>query len=1212
MRFRFLLYASLVLFGTSVLIALSYNYGIGEISSAKRMQRIFIEKYKQTEFYVQSIADSDFENVLQIGKEASEKNISLLIYKHEKLEFWSDNNVPIINLSLDTLKDGLLELVNSKYYRIVRKIDNKHIIGLIKLENSYPYRNKFLLNGIIEDFKVKAGKICTFCEGADIKRINTPDGTFAFSVNINQEDPASYHFGYTISTFLIFLGFIFLLLYFRQFLLFSDFLNQKLRFLIVFFALVIFKVSIHFSESLRNHLYLFDPFIYASKVAPTFGDLILNSLYFLFLIYLFYKFVKVPEKYLNNSFNSNAWIGIANVIYILVILIVQQNTIGIIQHSGFEVVIHNISQISIPIVISYVLFGINYLSVFLIGLWIYKTLSKEKSYIIIINCSVLLFLLFIVTNLAGVSFDIYSVLFGILLLVLIGFMRKQLFSNTISSSLVLFLLFFTIYISVFTSFYSKLKSIEKKESYAISLSNEHDPIAEYIFEEISREIKEDQSLISYLEPEGFDNNKLHNYLIDNYFTGYLKKYNLGVIVCRPSDSLLIENPDINWYPCYDYFQYIFHELGIQIPLTEFYYIDDYTGLISYIGWLKINNSKLGEISLFLELDSKLTTETLGYPELLLDERLQETVRNERISYAKYHRGELISHSGSYEYSLNSSVFETEKDKNLYFNNSNNYSHLVYRPEQESVIVISEQNTSPIELLVLFSYIFVFYYLISLLIIFLLVSRFRTISFKNSLRNKIQFSVILVLLASLLLIAGSTIWFNVRKYNQTQVRILTEKIQSVYVELEHKLSYEEVLTPDWSTEKYNNLEQLLIKFSDVFYSDINLYNPKGDLIASSRPEIFELGLQNLKMTPQAYYKMNNLQLAKFIHREKINSLSYLSAYIPFVNVDGQLLAYLNLPYFTKQKELQEDITTLTVAIVNIYVLLILITIIVVVVISNQITKPLEMLQSKFKLLKLGGKYEQINYDRQDEIGRLVNEYNRMVRELEKSVKLLAKSERETAWREMAKQVAHEIKNPLTPMRLSVQQLQRAWGDKKENFETYLNRVTNTLIEQIDNLSTIASEFSNFAKMPTAKIEDVNLTDILLKACSLFKDNQHIKIMFASVGDPKVVQADSEQLLRVFINIIKNGIQAIPEEKEGALDIKLKYTKSNAVIEFSDNGKGIPKDIRSKLFMPNFTTKTSGMGLGLAIVKNTLEQIGGSITFNTKINVGSTFVIKIPVI
>lgn len=1212
MRFKLILYTSIVFIGTSIGIAFSHDNGASEYTTAKRMQRIFHKKLNITEDYINQISATDFEGALKIGNEATKHGISILIYNDKTLEFWSDNNVPILNINGDSLYDGIVDLVNSKYYQLVKRKQHKQIVGLIKLENSYPYKNKFLLNGITSDFKVESGEIVIDKKSKKATPIYLPDGSYAFSLNLKPELEGAFHISHAISSFLLFLGTIFLLVYFRQFLVYSNKMRFGFKLAITLIVIFILRGITLYSEYLRNHFYLFDPYIYATRVAPTFGDLILNSLIFLFLVYLLYKFVRVPEKYLDNQFNRRGWTGILSLLYVGVIFIVHQNILGVIQHSSFEVVIHNISQVSIPIVIAYLLFGLNYFSVLLIGLWIYKVLEKEKIYIIVIYNAVLLMLLFLVTNLLGVSFDLYTVIFGILLLTMIGIMQSQLYGKAIFSSLVFFLLLFTVYISFYTVYYSNIKSAQKKESFAVSLSNEHDPIAEYLFEEISDDIKNDNTLRTLLKPDEFNNLKLNKYLTNHYFSGYLKKYNLGVTVCRSQDSLLIETPEVNWFPCYNYFQYFIHELGIEIPSTDFYYIDDYTGLISYFGWIKIHDDKLGEVSLFLDLDSKLTNESLGYPELLLDERLQENVQNDRVSYAKYHKGELISHTGEFEYSLKSDMFEIKSDKEMYFTSSGNFKHLVFKPEKESLIVVSEEVTSPIEMIVLFSYIFVFYYLTSLIVIFILVSRFRAVGFRDSLRNKIQFSVILVLLASLLLIAGSTIWFNVRKYNQTQTRILTEKIQSVYVELEHKLSYEEVLLPDWSSERYDNLEQLLIKFSDVFYSDINLYSPQGNLIASSRPEIFELGLQNIKMPPEAYYKLSDQRLAKFIHRERINNLTYLSAYLPFVNVDGKLLAYLNLPYFTKQKELQDDITTLTVAIVNIYVLLILITIIVVVFISNQITKPLELLQSKFKLLKLGGKYDQINYNRQDEIGKLVHEYNQMVKELEKNVEMLAKSERETAWREMAKQVAHEIKNPLTPMRLSVQQLQRAWDDKKENFENYLNRVTNTLLEQIDNLSTIASEFSNFAKMPTAKIEDVSLEIVIDKVIALFKDNDWISIKFNSFGLPGMIKADPEQLSRVFINIIKNGIQAIPEERAGIIDIFLEYKEKNATIKISDNGKGIAEDIKNKLFMPNFTTKTSGMGLGLAIVQNTLEQIGGSISFTTQINKGSTFIIKLPLL
>jgi two-component system nitrogen regulation sensor histidine kinase NtrY len=484
-------------------------------------------------------------------------------------------------------------------------------------------------------------------------------------------------------------------------------------------------------------------------------------------------------------------------------------------------------------------------------------------------------------------------------------------------------------------------------------------------------------------------------------------------------------------------------------------------------------------------------------------------------------------------------------------------------------------------------------------------------FLNNLRNKIQFSIISILFISLLLIATATIWLNIRNYRNNQDNILHEKIQSVLVELRHKLAYENELTPYWSARNYNNLDQLLIKFSDVFYSDINLYDPqKGTLLATSRYEIFDLGLQGEKMDPVAYYKLHDEKRAQFIHREKIGNLSYLSAYVPFENADGKLLAYLNLPYFSKQKEFQSALSALIVTIINIYVILFLITIVISIFISNQITRPLELLQQRFRQLKLGDRYEEIFYKRKDEIGSLVEEYNRMVRELEKSVALLAKSERESAWREMAKQIAHEIKNPLTPMRLSVQQLQKIWNEKREDFDKYMDSVSATLIEQIDNLSAIASEFSNFAKMPEVKSEPVDIVDVVRKCVKLFEGNARYSITFHTSDEQLQIQSDREQLSRVLINVIKNGIQSIPEDRQGIIKVELAKKDAEVEIRISDNGRGIPDEVKSKMFMPNFTTKTSGMGLGLAIVKNIIEQLRGKITFTTRIGEGTAFTLQFP--
>lgn len=236
---------------------------------------------------------------------------------------------------------------------------------------------------------------------------------------------------------------------------------------------------------------------------------------------------------------------------------------------------------------------------------------------------------------------------------------------------------------------------------------------------------------------------------------------------------------------------------------------------------------------------------------------------------------------------------------------------------------------------------------------------------------------------------------------------------------------------------------------------------------------------------------------------------------------------------------------------------------------------------------------------------------MVQELERSAGLLAQSERESAWREMAKQIAHEIKNPLTPMKLNVQHLQRAIAEGKDNPEM-VNRISATLIEQIDSLSAIAREFSDFAKMPKPKHSRINLVSKLANLQQLFEASDRTKIDIDLGGHLKVyVMADKEQLMRVFINLVKNGLQSIPEGRDGVIRIKLEHEAGQKVrISFSDNGKGIPEEIREKLFQPNFTTKSGGMGMGLAITYNIIRSLGGKIWYDTVLLQGTTFFVELP--
>jgi nitrogen fixation/metabolism regulation signal transduction histidine kinase len=401
------------------------------------------------------------------------------------------------------------------------------------------------------------------------------------------------------------------------------------------------------------------------------------------------------------------------------------------------------------------------------------------------------------------------------------------------------------------------------------------------------------------------------------------------------------------------------------------------------------------------------------------------------------------------------------------------------------------------------------------------------------------------------------------------------------------------------------------FSSIIYTDINLYDSKGELLATSRPEIYEKGLIAPRMNTNSFREMVLNQRSEFTSIENIGGLNYISSYVPFVNTDNQLLAYINLPYFTRQDELTREITNLVVAIVNIFVLLSLLSFAVAVFISNKITQPLQLIQEKFARINLRGKNEKIDYEGRDEIGGLIDAYNEMVKQLSKSVEMIARSERESAWREMAKQIAHEIKNPLTPMRLSIQHLQRTWKDKSKDKDHQLERISKTIIEQIDNLSAIATEFSNFAKMPQPNNEKLNLADQLKSVINLFDNTENTKIELNLNSLSEVfVYADKEQLARVFINLIKNAIQASPEGEVSKVKVSLSVTSEKVNINVKDNGKGIPEEIRHKLFQPNFTTKSSGMGMGLAIVKSIVKNAGGDVHYSTEVNKGTVFTVELP--
>ena len=813
----------------------------------------------------------------------------------------------------------------------------------------------------------------------------------------------------------------------------------------------------------------------------------------------------------------------------------------------------------------------------------------------------------------GISFHLESLVFTVLFGITLSLVRYRDQSSYKYSFLVFTIALLALYTVYIVTEFSTQKNDNQKNVLITNLASEHDPIAEYILRDINLKLASDTALSNMVRNQNINIRNVYDYLKNNYFNTYFKKYILqNVTICNEQDSLdlLSESTEHLQAHCFSFFDDMLQNKGTKIERTNFYNIDHHNGKINYMGYVEYNPPLIKEKTrLFIELQSKLISEELGYPELLLDNRFNLRGKLREYSYARYLNHQLIAQYGPYAYNLSSSVFDESRDT-YGINYSDNQDHLLFRPSSDTLIVLSSPSVTVLDLLISFSYNFLVYFLILTLTMALVNLPMIRITFRMNFKNNIQFAMMSVLLLSLIFIGGGTLYFNIRQYYSKHQEIISEKLQSIQQELSEKIGQEKKLSADWRSEQSGSLNDDLIRLSNIFYIDINLYDTKGTLIATSRPEIFEKGLVSLKINPQAYWSLTTEMRPEFIHNERIGNMHYLSAYTPFKNNENKLIAFLNLPYFTHQEELTREISTMVVAAVNFYVLLLLLTFLLTVILANRITQPLRMIQSRFSKIKLGQRYERIDYSNDDEIGSLVKEYNRMVAELERSVEKLARSERESAWREMAKQIAHEINNPLTPMKLSVQHLHRAWTDKSEHFEDYFNRISKTLIDEIDNLSAIATEFSNFAKMPTAINQHINLIDRIEKAVVLFT-NDDVDFRIHKNGLQNIpIYADKEQISRVFINLFKNAIQSVEKGIRPIIELQIMTDKHFATVRVTDNGKGIPEDLKEKLFRPNFTTKTSGMGLGLAIVKNILESNGGTITFETETGKGTTFILSFP--
>lgn len=662
---------------------------------------------------------------------------------------------------------------------------------------------------------------------------------------------------------------------------------------------------------------------------------------------------------------------------------------------------------------------------------------------------------------------------------------------------------------------------------------------------------------------------INNKYLPNYFINY---------TIADSTTKIVINEDTTTYNCNSFFYDYVKNNGKISDVNNLWFINQLDDIPYYIYLLKTKN-----YNIWLDIVPAYNIDNTGYPELMSSKNdINSYIINlAENSFAIYIDNILIRNFGVYSYNfyisdtLNTNSYN---DYSIY----DNYKHYFFHEDDGITIVVSKPYS--IQKLYIFPFALIFVYIIIIYFICIIICNSNTYNINNSLKQKIQQSTIIYFIVISFLIGFFSIFIILSINNNKNKLNLIDKTHSILNEIIN--NYSKIIDDNY------DFSQMVNDLSSIHFAEINIYSEKGQLIGTSNEEMFLNNLTSSLINSEAFNKLQTNN--RFITKEKIGNYQFLSSYMAFVNDYGDVY-YLNLPYFTKQNILKKEISDYIELYIDLYIIIIFFTLIITYFLSKYITRPLGMLKEKLSKLTIENENEKIEYFHDDEIGKLVEVYNNKVDELQKSVKLLAETERESAWREMARQVAHEIKNPLTPMKLSTQYIYKYWKENRDNFGEHFAKFENTMVTQIDTLSEIATAFSDFAKMPEPDNKIIDLNSVIYPIIDFYKQC-NIDIKYETTEKEILISSDKALLSRVFNNLIRNSIQAFTindKNKTLSVVINSQIIDNKVVIIIKDNGPGINDATKDKIFLPNFTTKTSGMGLGLAIVKNIINNSNGKI-------------------
>ena len=774
-------------------------------------------------------------------------------------------------------------------------------------------------------------------------------------------------------------------------------------------------------------------------------------------------------------------------------------------------------------------------------------------------------------------------------------------------NLVIFAILCAAYFTMTSSHLGFIKEQDRVSVWANRLSVDRDLSLEIQLRSSEESIAYDR-LISTLTLLDNTGGMIQNRISDYYLSRFRQSYNLDVRVFREGDrngQILFNN---------------IARTGTPIATgSRFLFLTDSNGNSSYAGIFMFYNAQEGITRMILTIEPNSNREDRGYYSILGRFSKPGDINiPSQYSYAKYKENRLISYKGTYPYPTS-----YDYESRGYLKNSSHdvgrergYVHFMNLVSEDEVIVISRQKRSSLVYFTSFSYLCLA--LSGILSIFAR-SRKKKQPFKsNYFRTRINS---ILFLSSLLILISMTVISIVFVYKRNQENmydLMSSKITTIQALVERYAR----TADDWNALNTQEYTSIIENISNTTKCDITLYTPGGKVFRSTTPEVFERMIMGSRMDESAYYNIRDLHQRYFIHRENIDDYAYWAMYAPIFNDKGQMVAIVGTPYTDRGFDFRREAFFHAALIINLFLLLLIASLLFSTKEVNSLFSPLMEMGKKMNVADIHD-MEYIIYKREDEISSLVDAYNRMVKGLSESTRQLAQAERDKAWSQMARQVAHEIKNPLTPIKLQIQRLIRLKNNGNPAWEQRFDEVSAVVLEHIDILTETANEFSTFAKLYSEDPVLMDLDRTLKDQIMIFDNRENVKISYLGMENA-MVMAPKPQLIRVFVNLITNAVQAVENAQKEAAD-NGEETRSGRVmislrnsikegyydIVVEDNGPGVSEENQSKLFTPNFTTKSSGTGLGLAICRNIIEKCEGEIHYQKSFVLGgASFIVTVP--